>query len=184
VSKGARSAIVGLRNRAGRRAPKVIVAAARRLPGGQLLLSALAEEIRPTPRPMDIRPGRFFEPGRGRTLPVVVFVATGLAAGDAEVLAREVEAAQFTTGSFRPLFVVDGAEMRPFRSRELAVEHVMPRGQFEVTNPYDSWNEYLFDRVASIARSYRATSVVPLPPGRAVALPPELLRLAGLGYRA
>ncbi len=180
----ARSVTLGLRNRAGRRAPKVLVAAARRLPGGHLLLAALAEEIRPSPRPMDIRPGRFFEPGRGRSLPVVVFVATGLAPGDAEVLAREVEAAQFTTGSFRPLFVVDGAEMRPFRAREMAVEHVMPREQFEATNPYDSWNEYLYGRVASIARSYRATSVVPLPPSGVGSLPPEVLRLAGLGFRA
>lgn len=183
MSGGAKAKVVGLRNRVGRRAPKVLVAAARRLPGGHLLLAALAEEIRPATRPLDIRPGRFFEPGRGRTLPVVVFVATGLSAGDAEVLAREVEAAQFTTGSFRPLFVVDGSEMRPFRSRELAVEHVVPREQFEATNPYDSWNEYLFDRVASIARSYRATSVVPLPPGGVASVPPEVLRLAGLGYR-
>jgi len=184
VTAKTRSAVLTLRNRVGRRAPKLIVAAARRVPGGHLLLAALAEEIRPSPRPMDIRPGRFFEPGRGRSLPVVVFVATGLCPGDAELLAREVEAAQFMTGSFRPLFVVDGAEMRPFRAREMAVEHVVPREQFEATNPYDSWNEYLYDRVASIARSYRATSVVPLPPSGVGSLPPEVLRLAGLGFRA
>lgn len=133
--------------------------------------------------PVDIRPGRLFAPGEGRDLPIVVIVATGMEDGDAEPLARAVETAQAMTGSFRPLFVVDGSDLDPFRSRQFAVEHVVPEAEFTDLNPDDSWFEYLFDRVAGIARSYRAQSVVPLPAGAPDAVADHLLRLVGLGHR-
>lgn len=176
-------ALARIRARASRRLPLLIVAVCRRLPAGTLLLEAVADLVRPVPRPADIHPGRFFELGRGRTLPIVLFVATGMAEGGSDEIARRVELAQAMTGSFRPLFLVDGTELRPFRIRQYAVERIMPREEFEALNPYDSWAEYLYERTASIARSYRATSVVPLPCGGAERVPDEMLRLVGLGFR-
>lgn len=172
-----------IRGRASRRVPQLIVAISRRLPVGTPLLEALADLVRPVPRAVDIQPGRFYEPGRGRTLPIVIFVSTGMAEGDSEELARKVELAQVMTGSFRPLFVVDSSELRPFRTRQHAVEHIMPREEFEALNRHDSWTEYLHERTASIARAYRATSVVPLPRGGVGQVSDEMLRLVGLGFR-
>jgi hypothetical protein len=129
--------------------------------------------------PVDITAGRYFVPGKGRTLPVVVLVATGLGPGDAEILADEVEHAQMTTAGFRPLCVIDSSELAPFRARGFAVERVMPEAAFAQVNPHQSWADYVYERVASIAQGYRAASVVPLPPGRPDALPRTLLRLVG-----
>jgi hypothetical protein len=112
---------------------------------------------------LDIHPGRFFAQDKGRQLPVVVVVATGMDVGDAERLAAAVERAQFLTGSFRPLFVVDSAEFAPFRTRGYAVERVMPVAAYAEVSPHDSYAEYLYGRVSSVARGYRAASVVPMP---------------------
>lgn len=127
---------------------------------------------------IDIRPGRFFAGDLGRTLPVVALVATGLGPGDTEVLAHEVELAQMTTGSFRPLFVVDSGELAPFRTRSFAVEVLMTPESYEAVNPHDSYDAYLHERVEQIAHGYRVAAVVPLPPGR-LDLPRPLLRLVG-----
>lgn len=127
----------------------------------------------------DIRPGRFFPDGQGRKLPIVVLVATGLQAGDAERLVHEVEIAQMTTGTFRPLFVVDTSELRPFRDRGYAVEHVMTQEGYAAVNPHDSYVEYLFSRTTAICRAYGAHAVVPLPPGDPTALSRPVLRLIG-----
>lgn len=129
--------------------------------------------------PLDITPGRYFVPGKGRTLPVVVVVATGLGPGDAERLADAVEHAQMTTAGFRPLFVVDVADFAVFRARGYAVEHVVPEERFALVNPHQAWSDYLFERVRSIAHAYGASAVVPLPPGRPDALPAPLMRLVG-----
>lgn len=155
-----------------------------RVPGAERLAKEVAAQSLKNSAPMDIRPGRFFAPGTGRSLPIVVIVATGLGEGDSELLAREIEHAQFTTGAFRPLVVVDNAELAPLRARDFAVEHLMPQSAFEAVNPYDSWSEYVFDRVASIARSYRAQSVVPLPAGQPLAVARHLLRLIGTAHPA
>lgn len=164
-----------------------VVKALRHVPGLRALARAvLADEIaslrngvnvRDGARPLDIGPGRFFAEGKGRTLPVVVIVATGMADDDAEQMAAAVERAQYFTGSFRPLFVIDCTRFIPFRSRGYGVEHVMPREQYAEANPRESYEEYLFGRVTSIVRAYRASSVVPL--GSQVVSDALLVRLIG-----
>lgn len=173
------------------RARTAAVRALRRIPGIRAAARAvMADElggmrsraaVREMAAPLDIRPGRFFAEQKGRTLPVVVFVATSIAAGDGEKLAAAVEQAQYLTGSFRPLFVIDAGQFGPFRARGFAVEYVMAREAYLRVNPADSYPEYLLARVSSIARAYRAASVVPLRPD---ALPDSVqLRLVGAQTR-
>jgi hypothetical protein len=128
---------------------------------------------------MSFRPGRYFAGESARRLPVVVIVATGLGEEDTEGLAREIERAQMLAGSFRPLFVVDTAQFSPFRSRGYAVERVMTAGELAAANPLDSYGDYLFDRVRSIARDYSASSVVPIPAESAGAMHGLTARLVG-----
>lgn len=129
--------------------------------------------------PMGIMPGRHLAGDAARTLPIVVIVATGLGNGDAERVARHVEHAQVMTGSFRPLFVIDKADFAPFRHRGFVVERVMRADELAAVNPADSYSEYLFARVRSIARGYGASSVVPLPVDALDVLPHPLFRLIG-----
>lgn len=162
----------------------------RRVPGARALARALlADEIggartraarRGAVPPMDIRPGRFFTGDRGRTLPVIAIVALGANPGDAEKLADTVERAQYLTGSFRPLLVVDGGELAPFRARGFAVEHVMSEAAFRALNPEDSYNEYVLHRVGSIVSDYRALAALPVPPDGG---DPFQLRLIGAVHR-
>lgn len=130
-------------------------------------------------RTMHFRPGRYFADDDARNLPIVVVVATGLQPGDAERLAREFERAQLLAGSFRPLFVIDTGEFAPFRSRGYVVERVMRRDELAAANPRDSYGEYLFSRLQSIAHDYGAASIVPLPAGDPGALSGPLTRLVG-----
>lgn len=142
----------------------------------RLLLPASANVRRP---PMRIRAGRRFTDAKARRLPIVVFVAQGLGAGAAEDLAREVELAQLSTRSFRPLFVIDSADFAPFRHRGYVVERVMPAEELAAVNPEDDHGEYVYSRIAAIARGYRAASVVPVPAGSLDAMRGSLLRLVG-----
>jgi hypothetical protein len=130
-------------------------------------------------RPLRIRPGRYFPPGVGRRLPIVVVVATGLRDGEAEELAREFEYAQMMTGSFRPLFVIDSGDFGPFRRRGYVVERVMSEKELAKTNPEDAYGEYLFSRLSTITSAYRAVSVVPFASGSLDILKGPLLRLIG-----
>ncbi|HEY9412159.1 MAG TPA: hypothetical protein VIP77_21455 [Jiangellaceae bacterium] len=164
-----------------------LIRAARRIPGMRALARAvLADEVgnartrllrRGGFDQLDIPPGRFFAEGRGRNLPTIALVCTGMAAGDAERVAAAVEQAQYLTGSFRPLFVVDSAELSAFRSRGHAVEHLMSEDDFHGVEPSGSYPEYLTARMTSISRSYGVSGTVPLQPD---ALPdPVMLRMIG-----
>ncbi|NEE01445.1 hypothetical protein [Phytoactinopolyspora halotolerans] len=165
--------------------------AARRLAGRALRRSDLAMRIArrlsgsAAPRTsgqhrsMAFRPGRYFVQDGARRLPVVVVVATGLTDGEAERIAREFEYAQMMTGSFRPLFVIDSADFAPFRSRGYVVERVMRAHELAVASPGDSYGEYLFSRLRSIASDYGAASIVPLPEGSAATLRGSTARLVG-----
>lgn len=129
---------------------------------------------------LDIRPGRMFHGAtQGRRLPIVVVVCLGTGPGDAELLAAAVERVQLTTGSFRPLFVVDGAELSPFRTRGYAVEAVMDRDAYARVNPQDAHSEYVFERVSAICAAYGARGVVPITPAALTATPEHVLRLLG-----
>jgi len=134
-----------------------------------------------TRRPvLDIRPGRMFWGDlQGRRLPIVVVVAVGLEPGNGETLALEIEQAQLATGTFRPLVVVDGGELAPFRRRGFAVEAVMSEDAYAQVNPQDAWSEYLFERVNAIVRAYGATSVVPWTATGWQGTPRHVLRLLG-----
>lgn len=154
------------------------------MPGSRRLATAvLADQISEAVRadvtvPLDIRPGRYFLHGKGRRLPIVVVVSTGADQNHAERLCSAIEHAQFTTGSFRPLFIVDVNNFEPFRKRGYAVERLMSADEYRQVNPHDSYSEYLFSRVATIARRYGASAVVPLPAELPLPDPP-LLRLIG-----
>lgn len=180
--------IVGSVRRAGRRFvsyPPVrrrAAAIAERFPAARSLGNAVLGAPpagRKKLRTMDIRPGLMFTEVQGRRLPIVVVVCTGTAPGDTERLADTVERAQLTTGTFRPLFVVDSGELAPFRRRSYAVEAVMPEAAYRALNPHDAYSEYLYTRVTDIATAYGTRSVVPLTPDVLDALPPHVLRLLG-----
>ncbi len=129
---------------------------------------------------VDIRPGpMFYGDVQGRRLPIVLIVAVGLGGGDTETLARQIELAQLTTGTFRPLFVVDSGELAPFRHRNYAVEAVMTAEAYGRVNPHDAYSEYLYERVSAIADGYRAQAVVPLPIQQLAHLSPSTMRLIG-----
>lgn len=145
---------------------------------GRALLGTPPAKKRRT-KALDIRPGRMFTEVQGRRLPVVVLVALGHDVDGLELLADRVERAQLTTGSFRPLFVVDRGVFAPFRSRNYAVEVVMDEAAYREVNPHDAYGEYLFERVEAIASAYGARSVVPLGPEVLVAAPDHVLRLVG-----
>lgn len=131
-------------------------------------------------RTVDIRPGRMVTgETQGRRLPVVVVVAVGLGPGDAERLAAAIERAQLTTGTFRPLAVIDTGDLGAFRARGYAVEAVMSESVFARVNPHEAWSEYLFERVTVIASGYGARSVVPVDPASLDRLPDHVLRLVG-----
>lgn len=55
----------------------------------------------------------------------------------------------------------------------------MRADELAAVNPRDSYSEYLFSRLSSIAQDYGAVSVVPLPAGSAGALRGPLARLVG-----
>ncbi|NED94085.1 hypothetical protein G1H11_02045 [Phytoactinopolyspora alkaliphila] len=129
--------------------------------------------------PMGFRPGRYFTDVEARHLPVVVIVVIGFEGDATERLAREIESAQMLTGSFRPLFVIDTPHFGPFRSRGFAVERVMRAEELAAANPLDSYGDYLFDRVRSIARDYGASSVVPVPAEAADSMRGLTARLVG-----
>ncbi len=126
---------------------------------------------------LNIRAGRYVDDSARQELPIVVIVATGDRAADAERLAASVERAQVLTGSFRPLFVIDHGWFTPFRTRGYAVEHVMSESAFAAVRPHDLYSDYVFRRVASVTRSYGARSVVPVADDGV--LDPESLRLIG-----
>ena len=129
---------------------------------------------------LDIRPGRMFWGDlQGRQLPILVVVAVGVAPGDGEQLAEEVEQAQLATGTFRPLIVTDSNQLAPFRLRGQAVEAVMAQSVYARINPQDAWSEYLFERVNSIVKAYGAQSVVPWTANGWQDTPRYVLRLLG-----
>jgi hypothetical protein len=178
--------VVGANGHLGLR--RILVTAVRRVPGTRRLASALVRRSAPAPepvvevkppRPLRIRPGRYFPTGAARRLPIVVVVATGLRDGEAEELAREFEYAQMMTGSFRPLFVIDSGDFAPFRRRGYVVERVMNAQELASLNPRDAYGEYLFSRISTISRGYRAVSVVPYASGSLDVLRGPLLRLIG-----
>lgn len=162
---------------------RMLLRALRRSPAAVRVARLLTDDEVTDHRPMGIRPGRYFDGVDARALPVVVIVATGLHDGDAERLAHEFERAQMMTGTFRPLFVIDSAELGPFRRRGYAVEHVLRPEELGELCPGDSYSEYLFMRVQSIARRYGASSVVPLPSGAPAALSGPMARLVGVTSR-
>lgn len=180
--------LAGRVRRAGRRflsRPAVrrrAAALAERMPALRAMGNAVLGPPPPSTRriPLDIRPGRmFYGDVQGRSLPIVVVVCLGMRQGDAEELAAAVERAQLTTGSFRPLFVVDGGELAPFRTRGYAVEALMDRETYARLNPHDAHTEYVFERVAAVCAAYRARAVVPLSPAGLAATPDHVLRLIG-----
>ncbi|WP_028049438.1 hypothetical protein [Cellulomonas sp. URHD0024] len=184
----ARSALRGVARRAltlpgVRRAAKAV---ARRSPSAKtfgvrvLGLSAGQPKRRRTGKVrIDIRSGHMMLPGQGSRWPITVVVAVGCTAGDTERLAAAVERAQLTSGRFRPLFVVDSGELAPFRSRNYAVEVVMPRGTYARVNAQDSYGEYLYERVSQIVSTYGARSVVPVVPSAIEDMSGDVLRLVG-----
>lgn len=131
-------------------------------------------------RVLDIRPGRMFiGEKQGRRLPVVVVAALGLELGDAERLAERLERAQLTTGTFRPLVVIDTGELAPFRRRGYAVEAVMSRSSYERVNPHDAYTEYVYERVSELSAEYGARAVVPVNHATLEHMPDSVLRLIG-----
>lgn len=130
------------------------------------LRSLLPASARGRCLPLRIRAGHHFTDEKARGLPIVVIVAQGLGEGAAEDLAREVGAVQVSTRSFRPLFVIDGADFAPFRQRGYVVERIMRPEGLAAVNPADDYGEYLDTRIAAIARGYRAAAVVHAAPDR------------------
>lgn len=131
-------------------------------------------------RTLDIRPGRMFTGEKqGRRLPIVIIVALELQPGDAVRLAERVERAQLTTGTFRPLVVVDTGELGPFRTRGYAVETLMPRTSYERVNPHDAHTEYVYERVRQLSVDYGARAVIPMDRSALDQMPDPVLRLIG-----
>lgn len=129
---------------------------------------------------MGIRPGKHLTAAEARELPIVVIVAEGLGKGGAEQLAGQIEQIQLSTRSFRPLFVIDNADLAPFRQRGYVVERIMPPAELAAVNPGDDHVEYVRSRLAAISRSYGAAAVVPIPATGADDVRDPLVRLAGV----
>lgn len=107
-----------------------------------------------------IRAGDHFLGKSARKLPIVVVFAQDLDEGDAERLASEVESAQISARSFRPLFVIDTAEFAPFRQRGYVVERVMPKGELAAANPHDDHELYIKSRLEMIVHRYGTSLTV------------------------
>lgn len=112
---------------------------------------------------LSIPMGRFFPTSHSPSGLVVCFVALGVPAQALASTAMRIAEAQLVTAAFRPLLVVDGEDLDLARRYGWAVERLVPREEWESLDRAASWTGYATNRIAEIARSYGASSVVPVP---------------------
>ncbi|MBB5788451.1 hypothetical protein [Jiangella mangrovi] len=182
---------------ADRRKPRRVMRHVRRIPGYRYARRTVVPRIRDSATaravvhrlfavdskqhtPLDVTAGRLLAGVGTERLPVVVVLCLGLPATQVRDVVDELAELQVLTAGFRPVVVMDVAELATARAYGYPAELLLPEAEW--THATQTWDDYLRATLATIFASYRSTASVTVGPEGLT--PTDKLLLGALAPRA